>query len=164
MYTFGRSYANLPTQWRRHVGRVWMSRFRRAWTSLKFDKEYLFGFETLVFATLFSLWHSKENLKSHHMTSLMNCIMYWYCKKIAGNSLWIKHFLCHWFSVYSLKVNLAFPWFSGERTRHTCAISHRRVCVGQELSVMMMTHAFLRYRRLLLVTAQSTSTRPSASD
>ncbi len=32
-------------------GRVWMSRFRRAWTSLNFDKEYLFGFETLVFAT-----------------------------------------------------------------------------------------------------------------
>ncbi len=28
-----------------------MSRFRRAWMSLNFDKEYLFGFETLVFAT-----------------------------------------------------------------------------------------------------------------
>ncbi len=28
-----------------------MSRFRRAWTSLNFYKEYLFGFETLVFAT-----------------------------------------------------------------------------------------------------------------
>ncbi len=27
-----------------------MSRFRKAWTSLNFDKEYLFGFETLVFA------------------------------------------------------------------------------------------------------------------
>ncbi len=32
-------------------GRVKMSHFRRAWTSLKFYKEYLFGFETLVFAT-----------------------------------------------------------------------------------------------------------------
>ncbi len=29
-----------------------MSRFRRAWQSLNFDKEYLFGFETLIFATL----------------------------------------------------------------------------------------------------------------
>ncbi len=29
-----------------------MSHFRRAWTSLDFYKEYLFGFETLVFATL----------------------------------------------------------------------------------------------------------------
>ncbi len=32
-------------------GRVWMSRFSWAWQSLNFDKEYLFGFETLVFAT-----------------------------------------------------------------------------------------------------------------
>ncbi len=32
-------------------GRVWMSRFRWAWSSLNFYKEYLFGFETLVFAT-----------------------------------------------------------------------------------------------------------------
>ncbi len=28
-----------------------MSRFRGAWTSLNFDKEYLFGFENSVFAT-----------------------------------------------------------------------------------------------------------------
>ncbi len=28
-----------------------MSRFRRLWSSLNFYKEYLFGFETLVFAT-----------------------------------------------------------------------------------------------------------------
>ncbi len=28
-----------------------MSSFRRAWTNLNFYKEYLFGFETLVFAT-----------------------------------------------------------------------------------------------------------------
>ncbi len=28
-----------------------MSCFRGAWQSLNFDKEYLFGFETLVFAT-----------------------------------------------------------------------------------------------------------------
>ncbi len=29
-----------------------MRRFRKAWSSLNFYKEYLFGFETLVFATL----------------------------------------------------------------------------------------------------------------
>ncbi len=28
-----------------------MSRFRGAWQNLNFDKEYLFGFETLVFVT-----------------------------------------------------------------------------------------------------------------
>ncbi len=32
-------------------GRVWISRFRGAWQSLNFYKEYLFGFKTLVFAT-----------------------------------------------------------------------------------------------------------------
>ncbi len=56
-----------------------MSRFRGAWTSLNFDKEYLFGFETLVFATSGILsMHKlacntpkrKQNLKSHHMTHL----------------------------------------------------------------------------------------------
>ncbi len=40
-YTFGRCYANLPTSWRRCVGCVWMSCFRREWQSLNFDKEYL---------------------------------------------------------------------------------------------------------------------------
>ncbi len=35
----------------RDMGGVWMSRFRGAWTNLNFDKEYLFGFETLVFVT-----------------------------------------------------------------------------------------------------------------
>ncbi len=32
-------------------GHVWMRRFRRAWSSLNFYKEYIFGFETLVFVT-----------------------------------------------------------------------------------------------------------------
>jgi len=32
-------------------GRVLMSCFREAWQNLNFDKEYLFGFKTLVFAT-----------------------------------------------------------------------------------------------------------------
>ncbi len=46
-----------------------MSCFRGAWQSLNFDKEYLFGFETLVFATsgILSmhnqLVHSKEKGK-----------------------------------------------------------------------------------------------------
>ncbi len=51
-YTFGRCYANLPTQWRRHVGACLNEPFRGAWTSLNFYKENLLGFETLVFATL----------------------------------------------------------------------------------------------------------------
>ncbi len=57
-----------------------MSRFRRAWTSLNFYNEYLFGFETLVFATLGILSihkqlvtpKRKENLKSHRMATLMS--------------------------------------------------------------------------------------------
>ncbi len=60
-------------------GRVWKNRFRGAWQSLNFEKEYLFGFETLVFATsgILSMHNQlsntpkrKENLKSHHMTPL----------------------------------------------------------------------------------------------
>ncbi len=54
-----------------------MSRFRGAWQSLNFDKEYIFGFETLVFATsgILSMHEQltpkrKQNLKSHHMTPL----------------------------------------------------------------------------------------------
>ncbi len=61
-----------------------MSRFRRAWSSLKFYKEYLFGFETLVFATSSDLIYAqtacntpkrKENLKLHHMTPLILCLV-----------------------------------------------------------------------------------------
>ncbi len=62
------------------LGRVWMSRFRWAWTSLNFYKEYLFGFETYVFATsgIISTHNQlvkvvpkrKQNLKPHHMTPL----------------------------------------------------------------------------------------------
>ncbi len=46
----GLHYANISTSWSRHVGGV----FRMVLggrDSLNFDKEYLFGFETLVFAT-----------------------------------------------------------------------------------------------------------------
>ncbi len=41
-------------------GRVWMSRFRKAWQSLNFYKEYLFGVETLIFATLQILYMHKQ--------------------------------------------------------------------------------------------------------
>ncbi len=63
-------------------GCVWMSCFRGAWQSLNFDKEYLFGFKTSGFATswILSIHNQlqititpkrKENLKSHHMTPLI---------------------------------------------------------------------------------------------
>ncbi len=57
-------------------GRVWMSHFRKAWQSLNFYKEYLFGFETLNFTDLIyaqtacNIQKTKKNMKLHHMTSL----------------------------------------------------------------------------------------------
>ncbi len=71
-------YANLPTSWRRHVGVCLNERFRGAWQSLNFYKEYLFWFETLIFATLqISYMHTqlvtpktKDNMISHHVTPL----------------------------------------------------------------------------------------------
>ncbi len=52
-------------------GRVWMCRFREAWQSLNFDKEYLFGFETLVFATsgILSLHNQLVTLQSRILQS-----------------------------------------------------------------------------------------------
>ncbi len=51
---------------------------------MKFDKEYIFGFETLVFATSgilsmhnqpVTLQRERKNLKSHHMTLLkIKCV------------------------------------------------------------------------------------------
>ncbi len=57
-----------------------MSCFRRAWQNLNFDKEYLFGFETLVCnfrdliyaQTACNTPKKKQNLKSHHMTLLQS--------------------------------------------------------------------------------------------
>ncbi len=55
-------------------GRVWMSRFRGAWKSLNFYKEYLFRFETLIFNftdliyAQNSLKHSKDKGK-HEIVS-----------------------------------------------------------------------------------------------
>ncbi len=46
-----------------------MSRFRGAWQNLKFDKEYLFGFETLVFAT-------SGILSMHNRDAAMNRFYY----------------------------------------------------------------------------------------
>ncbi len=40
--------------------KFWMSRFRKAWQSLNFYKEYLFGYETLIFATLQILHMHKQ--------------------------------------------------------------------------------------------------------
>ncbi len=53
-----------------------MNRFRGAWENLNFDKEYLFCFETLVFATsgILSMHNQLVTLqrerKTHHMTPL----------------------------------------------------------------------------------------------
>ncbi len=48
--------------------------FERAWTSLKYYKDYLFGFETLVFVgylcTACNTPKRKKHLKSHHMKPL----------------------------------------------------------------------------------------------
>ncbi len=70
--TFERCYENLPTPWRRHEGACLNEQ------SLNLYEEYLFGFETLIFATLQILYaqtacntpKTKENMKSQHMTPL----------------------------------------------------------------------------------------------
>ncbi len=65
-------------------GRVWMSCFRGAWMSLNFYKEYLFGFETLVFATsgILSVHEQLVTLqrerKTWNMTPLRNIMYYIY--------------------------------------------------------------------------------------
>ncbi len=59
-------------------GHVWMSRFRRAWSSLNFYKEYLWdwdfnlcNFTDLIYAqTACNTPKTKENMKSHHMIPL----------------------------------------------------------------------------------------------
>ncbi len=49
-----------------------MSRFRRAWSSLNFYKEYLCNFMDRIYAqTACNTPKRKENLKSHHMTPLI---------------------------------------------------------------------------------------------
>ncbi len=56
-----------------------MRHFGKAWMSLNFYKEYLFGFETLIFVTMDFIFaqtacnttKTKENLNSHHMTPLI---------------------------------------------------------------------------------------------
>ncbi len=78
-----------------------MRRFRGAWQSLNFDKEYLFGFETLVFATsgilsmhnqLVTLQRENKNLKLHHMTPLnkMNAVFLHILKADFDKQFWNK--------------------------------------------------------------------------
>ncbi len=56
-------------------GCVWISRFSGTWQSLNFDKEYLFGFETLVFATsgIVSIHNQLVTLQRERQT--WNCII-----------------------------------------------------------------------------------------
>ncbi len=64
------------------------------YSTFNFDKEYLYGYETLVFATSGilsmhnNLWHFKEkaNLKSHHMTPL-SFMTYSASYEVEGQSL-----------------------------------------------------------------------------
>ncbi len=135
-YTFGRCFANLPTQWRRHVGRVWMSCFRGAWSSLNFDKEYLFGFETLVFATsgilsmhnqLVNTPKRKKNLKSHHMTPLnkrskgltmhiyFHSLLWSYLPRVANNSDHVCRRLWRYSFGYFSSSLLCFVYWEYER-------------------------------------------------
>ncbi len=57
-------------------GRVWTSRFTRAWTSLNFYKEYLFGFETLVFATSGILSMHKQLVTLQRESKTLNRIIW----------------------------------------------------------------------------------------
>ncbi len=69
-------------------GRVWMSCFRKVWKILNFYKEYLFGFETLIFATLQILSvHYKDKgkleiasydlFKNRIKTVILNCYIFY---------------------------------------------------------------------------------------
>ncbi len=62
-------------------GHVWMSRFRGAWSTLKFYKEYLFGFETLVFATSEILSMHKQLVTHQRESKTWNRII-WPLKKV----------------------------------------------------------------------------------
>ncbi len=57
-------------------GCVWMSRFRRAWQILNFYKEYLFGFETLIFATLQMLYIHKQLVTIQRQRKTWNRIIW----------------------------------------------------------------------------------------
>ncbi len=84
-WTFGQYYANISTSWRKHVGHVWMSRFRGAWQSLNFDREYLFGFETLVFATSGILSMHNQLVIIQRERKTWNCII-WPLEKASALS------------------------------------------------------------------------------
>ncbi len=68
-YTFGQCFANLPTQWRRHVGRVWTRRFRKIQTfvSLRVWDFSLCYFTDLIFTR--SACNTPQRREwPHHMT------------------------------------------------------------------------------------------------
>ncbi len=73
MYIFGWCYANLPTLWRRHVGGCLNE--PRAWSTLNFDKEYLFVFETLIFVTSGILSIHKQLVTLKRERSTLNHII-----------------------------------------------------------------------------------------
>ncbi len=85
-------------------GRVWTSRFRGAWQSLNFDKEYLFGFETLVFATsgILSMHNQLVTLQresktwNHIIWPLQSSVCIWYDSSFTQMK-WLK-MLVKWLS------------------------------------------------------------------
>ncbi len=93
-HTFGQCFAIFPHSDVDMWGRDKIIRFRKVWQSLNSYKEYLFGFETLVFATLHRLYMHKQlvtvqrqrktwnritrPLKKVDMTTLIR-LMWWAC-------------------------------------------------------------------------------------
>ncbi len=76
-WTFGRIMQAFPHRDVDMWGRVSMSHFRGLWQSLNVDKEYLFGFETLVFATsgILSIHNQLVTLASYkiYFINLISC-------------------------------------------------------------------------------------------
>ncbi len=74
-HIFGQCFAIFPHSDVDMWGRVKMSRFRKVWQSLNSYKEYLFGFETLVFATLHRLYMHKQRLTVQRQRKTWNRII-----------------------------------------------------------------------------------------
>ncbi len=115
-------------------GRVWMSRFGRKWSGLKFYEEYLFGFETLVFATsgILSIHKQLVTLQRERKTwnsiwpllklskffyfQMLNQNFYFEVKpqgalKASLHNFWLKSYQNSWF--ISIKQNTTNVTFSG---------------------------------------------------
>ncbi len=69
-----------------------MSHFRGVWQSLNFDKEYLFGFETLVFATsgILSMHNQLVTLQKERKLEIASYDPF-KCQKIKEN--WMSQFM-----------------------------------------------------------------------